>query len=107
VRAPPRSAAPELDLLEPPPPSDPVAATIDALRKKGFQRLLLDGQAVGFDDLAPKALADRATLEGIVHLLKVDAEARARLTDAIEVAYLEGGGSAFAIELAAEAGGAP
>jgi excinuclease ABC subunit A len=99
--------APEPDLLEPPPPADPIAATIDALRKKGFQRLLLDGQAIGFDDVDPKALAHRATLEVIVDRVKVDADARARLTDAIEVAYLEGGGSAFAIELAAEAGGAP
>jgi excinuclease ABC subunit A len=98
--------APELDLLEPPPPSDPVAATIDALRKKGFQRLLVDGQAIGFDEVDPKLLADRTTLEVIVDRVKVDAEARARLTDAVEVAYLEGGGSAFAIQLA-EGGGAP
>src|SRR5690349_2827736 len=30
---------------------DPVAATLDALRRKGFGRLLLDGRAVGFEDL--------------------------------------------------------
>jgi excinuclease ABC subunit A len=91
--------SPELDLLEPPPPADPVAATIDVLRKKGFQRLLIDGQAVGFDDVQTAALGERASLEVIVDRVKIDPEVRARLTDAIEVAYLEGGGSAFAIEL--------
>ena len=49
--------APELDLLEPPPPADPVAAAIDVLRRKGFARLLVDGQAIGFDELDLAALA--------------------------------------------------
>ena len=35
---------PSCDLLEPPPPADPVAATLDVLRRKGFARLLVDGQ---------------------------------------------------------------
>src|SRR6187455_335150 len=91
--------APELDLLEPPPPADPVAAAIDVLRRKGFARLLIDGQAVGFDEVDPVAVANRTTLEVIVDRIKVDPEVRQRLTDAIEVAYLEGGGQAFAIEL--------
>ena len=97
--------APELDLLEPPPPADPIAATLEGLRKKGFQRVLIDGQAVGLDDVDTATLADRASLEVVVDRLKIDADVRARLTDAIEVAYLEGGGAAFAIELVAD--GAP
>ena len=99
--------APELDLLEPPPPADPVAAAIDVLRRKGFARLLVDGQAIGFDEVDSAALADRTSLEVIVDRIRVDAEVRPRLTDAIEVAYLEGGGQAFAIELGAGEGGGP
>jgi excinuclease ABC subunit A len=93
------AAVPELDLLEPPPPADPVGATLDALRRKGFARLLIDGQAVGLDDVDTKALAKRTSLEVVVDRIRVDAEVRPRLTDAIEVAYLEGGGSAFAVQL--------
>ena len=99
--------APELDLLEPPPPADPVAAAIDVLRRKGFARLLVDGQAIGFDDVDAAALADRTSLEVIVDRIRVDAEVRPRLTDSIEVAYHEGGGQAFAIELGAGEGGGP
>jgi excinuclease ABC subunit A len=99
--------APELDLLEPPPPADPIAAAIDALRRKGFARLLVDGQAIGLDEVDVAALADRAVLEVVVDRNRDDAEVRPRLTDAIEVAYLEGGGQAFAVELGAGEGGGP
>ena len=34
--------------------------TLDALRRRGFGRLLIDGQAVAFDDVDPAALANRA-----------------------------------------------
>jgi excinuclease ABC subunit A len=95
---------PELDLLEPAAPADPVAATIDALRRKGFARLLIDGQAVGLDDVDVRALAKRTAIEVVVDRIRVDAEVRPRLTDAIEVAYLEGGGSAFALQLPAGEG---
>ncbi|HEU4596061.1 MAG TPA: excinuclease ABC subunit UvrA [Pyrinomonadaceae bacterium] len=54
-----------------------------------------------------KALARRTSLEVVVDRIRVDAEVRPRLTDAIEVAYLEGGGQAFAIELGAGEGGGP
>src|SRR5689334_5054029 len=52
-----------IDLSAAPPASDQpkigaVRATIDALRKKGFARLLVDDRAVSFDDVDPAALPD-------------------------------------------------
>ena len=51
-------------------------------------------------------LRDRTTLQVIVDRIKLDGDMRTRLTDSIEMAYGEGGGAAFAIELkdAAEGG---
>jgi excinuclease ABC subunit A len=80
--------------------TDPVAETIAALRRKGFGRLFVDGQAVQLEEVDPGTLKDRTTLQVIVDRLKVDGDLRARLTDSIETAYTEGGGAAFAIELA-------
>jgi excinuclease ABC subunit A len=79
--------------------SDPIRNTLDVLRRKGFARVLIDGQAINLDEVDPAKLAERSTLEVIVDRVKVDPEIRTRLTDSIEVAYLEGGGAAFAIEL--------
>ena len=79
--------------------TDPVAETIAALRRKGFGRLFVEGQAVQLEAVDPNALKDRSTLQVIVDRLKVDGDLRARLTDSIETAYAEGGGAAFAIEL--------
>ena len=81
---------------------DPVAETLAALRRKGFGRLFLDGAPVTLEDVDPATLRDRPILQVIVDRLKVEGEIRARLTDSIETAYAEGGGAAFAIELAAE-----
>ena len=80
--------------------TDSVVETIAALRKKGFGRLLVDGQPVPLDDVDPASLRERAALRVIVDRLKIDGDLRARLTDSIETAYSEGGGAAFAIELA-------
>src|SRR5262249_46353001 len=77
---------------------DPVAETIAALRRKGFGRLLVDGQALNIEDVDTAALEDRTTLHVIVDRVKVDADVRVRLTDSIETAYAEGGGAAFAVE---------
>jgi excinuclease ABC subunit A len=77
---------------------DSVAETLAALRRKGFGRLYLDGQAVTLEDVDTASLADRATLQVIVDRLKVDPDVHARLTDSIETAYQQGGGAAFAVE---------
>jgi len=78
---------------------DPVAETIAALRRKGFGRLYVDGDTISLEDVVPASLRDRNTLHVIVDRIKIDGDVRARLTDSIETAYLEGGGAAFAIQL--------
>jgi excinuclease ABC subunit A len=78
---------------------DAVAATIAGLRKKGFARLLIDGAAVGIEDVDPASLRERAVLQVIVDRVQITADdLRQRLTDSIEMSYLEGGGSAWAVE---------
>ena len=78
---------------------DVVAAALDGLRRKGFGRLHVDGRAVSFDDLDPAALAGRDELQVVVDRIRTAAEALPRLTEAIETAYQEGGGNAFAVEV--------
>jgi len=74
-----------------------VETTIASLRRKGFARLLIDGQAVSFDDIDPASLRNRTVLQVIVDRIQLTAEdLRQRLTDSIEMAYLEGGGAAWA-----------
>ncbi|MGH9373102.1 MAG: excinuclease ABC subunit UvrA, partial [Vicinamibacterales bacterium] len=86
--------------------ADPIAETIATLRRKGFGRLHIDGQTVSLEDVDTLTLKDRPALQVIVDRLKVDGDLRARLTDSIETAYVEGGGAAFAIELPDESAGA-
>jgi excinuclease ABC subunit A len=90
------SSAPQPDL---PGLADPIAETITTLRRKGFGRLYVDGQTLSLEDVDVPSLKERATLQVIVDRLKIDGDLRARLTDSIETAYVEGGGAAFAIEL--------
>src|SRR5689334_4965526 len=87
--------------------ADPIRNTLDVLRRKGFARLLIEGQAINLDEVDPAKLAAKATLEVIVDRVKVDPDIRGRLTDSIEVAYLEGGGAAFAIQLPSTAEAQP
>jgi excinuclease ABC subunit A len=107
-------ATPEGAEEEPPPPQpdlpgliDPVAETVAALRRKGFGRLYVDGQTVSLEDADSSTLKDRPTLQVIVDRLKIEGDLRTRLTDSIETAYVEGGGAAFAIELASDPAAAP
>jgi excinuclease ABC subunit A len=80
-------------------PASPVAESIDALRRKGFGRVLVEGQAVSFDELDPTVLDEKAPLQVVVDRLKIGPDMLARLTDSIEASYLEGNGAAFAIEV--------
>ena len=84
----------------------PVAAAIDALRRKGFGRLLIDDAAVAFDEVNPASLSQRSSLDVVVDRVKVAPDARGRLTDSVETAYQEGGGAAWAVQLP-EGAGAP
>jgi len=86
---------------------DPVAETVAALRRKGFGRLFVDGQAISLEDVDPATLRDRPSLQVIVDRLKIEGDLRTRLTDSIETAYVEGGGAAFAIELPRDGGNEP
>jgi excinuclease ABC subunit A len=79
---------------------DPAAATVDALRRKGFGRLVIDGRAISFDDLDVRVLREAAALQVVVDRIQVQPDVLTRLTDAIETAYVEGGGAAFALQLA-------
>src|SRR5687767_9620719 len=79
--------------------SDPVVEMLNALRRRGFGRLLMDGRAVLFEDIDQASLRGRTTLEVVVDRVKIEGDLRSRLTDSIETSYREGGGAAFAIIL--------
>ena len=79
--------------------TSPVDAAIEALRRKGFGRVIADGRAVSFDDIEAGALANATTLQVVVDRVNVGPDSLGRLTDSIETAYLEAGGTAFAIEV--------
>jgi len=78
---------------------DPLAAALETLRKRGYGRLLIDGQATGFDEIDPASLKSRPTLEVVVDRVRIEGDMRTRLTDSIETSYREGGGAAFAVVL--------
>jgi excinuclease ABC subunit A len=77
---------------------DAIVATVDGLRKKGFGRLLVDDQAVPFDDIDAALLAGRTELRVVVDRIRIEPGVESRLTDSIETAYTEGGGAAIAVE---------
>ncbi|MDO8678027.1 MAG: excinuclease ABC subunit UvrA [Acidobacteriota bacterium] len=80
--------------------ASPSSALIDNLRKKGFGRLLIGSNAVAFEDVDPAVVKTASVLRVVVDRIKVAAEARTRVTDSIETAYTEGGGAAWALQLA-------
>ena len=80
-------------------PVSPGRAAVESLRRKGFGRLLVDGRAVAFEDLTPADIEKKATLAVVVDRLRTSPDERTRLTDSVEVAYQQGGGAAWAIQL--------
>src|SRR5580704_2719156 len=82
-------------------PGDPVLVAIDALRRRGFGRLLLGGRAVSLDEAAAAVdqLRGASTMTVIVDRLRVEPEAHARIVEAVETAFREGDGAALAIEV--------
>jgi excinuclease ABC subunit A len=78
---------------------DAIAETLNVLRRRGFGRVLLDGQALAFEDVDPVALRGRSTLEVVVDRVRIEGNGQSRLTDSVETSYREGGGAAFAIVL--------
>jgi excinuclease ABC subunit A len=79
------------------PLTDPITETLEGLRRRGYGRLLIDGQAVALDEVDRAALKSRTTLEVVVDRLRIEGDLRSRLTDSIETCYREGGGAAFAV----------
>jgi len=78
--------------------SGSITLTLNELRRKGFHRLYVNGRTVGVDDVTPAELRDQTTLKVIIDRVKLEGDMRTRLTDSIEIAYRESGGTAFVIE---------
>jgi excinuclease ABC subunit A len=73
-------------------PSDAIKARLFDLRKRGFNRLLQNGQVFEFS--SPESLLDIDFSEpvfGLVDRLVVAADQRSRIVDAVEIAYRESG----------------
>ncbi len=80
---------------------DPLVATIDLLRRRGFARLLVGGRTVTLDEAAAHLpeLRGQPTLPVVVDRLRITAEARPRVADAVETSFRDGDGAAFAVEV--------
>ena len=80
-------------------PTSPVEGALEGLRRKGFRRVVIDGRARSLEDVDVTALAGLETLRVVVDRIKVGPDILSRITDSVETAYLEGGGTAFTIEV--------
>jgi excinuclease ABC subunit A len=81
---------------------DPLISTLNALRRRGFGRLLVGGRTLVLEEAAGgalEAIRGAGSLAVIVDRLRVSADVRSRLTDSIETAFHEGDGAAFAVEV--------
>jgi excinuclease ABC subunit A len=95
-------AADELPFEAPAAPAieTPLVTTLNTLRRRGFGRVLVDGRTVSIEDAAGDPdLGDASTVAVIVDRLKLGPDVRSRLIDAIETAFREGDGAAFAVEV--------
>ena len=78
-----------------------VTSMVETLRRKGFGRLLVDGRAVGFDDVDPASVGRAGTLQVVVDRVQVEPDSRQRITDSVETAYREGAGASWVVRSAA------
>jgi excinuclease ABC subunit A len=78
---------------------DAIRTALDTLRRKGFGRVLVGGQAVAIEDVDPAEFRAQPSIQVVVDRLRIEGALRARFTDSIETAYQEGGGAAWALEL--------
>jgi excinuclease ABC subunit A len=79
--------------------TDAIVETLNVLRRRGFGRLLIGGQATAFEEIDPASVRGQSHLEVVVDRLRIEGDIRSRLTDSIETSYHEGGGAAFAMVL--------
>ncbi|MBX3173236.1 MAG: excinuclease ABC subunit UvrA [Gemmatimonadaceae bacterium] len=81
------------------------ARIIEHLRAKGFVRVMADGAVLHLDEITGTKpnLAKVKSLSIVADRLAVAAEARTRLSDALETAFREGDGDAFVLPLGADA----
>ena len=79
--------------------ADAIAETLNALRRRGFGRLLVSGRALPLEEIDPASLRGHAALEVVVDRVRIEGDVRSRLTGSIETSYQEGGGAAFAVVL--------
>ena len=78
------------------PSGDTVRQTLEALRKRGFNRLYHEGRVFEFS--APEELLDMDFSKPVyvlVDRLALSPEIRSRLMDSVEICYREGGGEAI------------
>lgn len=76
---------------------------LENLRRRGFQRIRIDGEIFDLDDELPKFEKKGVlALDLIVDRLVVSADARSRLADSLELAFREGKNRAFALVLGGE-----
>ena len=75
-----------------------IETVIAGLRRKGFRRILVDDQPVSLDGLDHGALAGQSQVRVVVDRVQVSQDVLGRVTDSVETCYVEGGGTAFAVE---------
>ena len=75
----------------------------EQIRKRGFVRVRVDGEIHELENVPKLAKTRKHTIEAVVDRLAVSADARARLTDSVELALREGEG--MMVVLAANASG--
>ncbi len=83
------------------PPEDPTTAALEALRRRGFGRLFVEGRTITIEEALASSdmFRDAASLAVIVDRLRIGPDVATRLTDSIETAFREGDRAAFAIEV--------